>query len=527
MTELPCVFPSGLRVTSRFVGPDLVVIAAVTTSPDAPCPACRTQSSHVHSRYLRTVADLPSHGRRVVWRITARRFRCRTAGCSRTVFCERLLSIRPHARATEPLTHAQRDVAVAVGGEAGSRLCRRLAFPTSGDTLLRRIRAMPPAAAPSPRVLGVDDFAFRKGHTYGTILVDLERRRVIDLLPDRTATTLTAWLKRHPGIQIVSRDRASAYSQAATDALPSAVQVADRFHLLVNLREAVERALQQRTAAIRKLAAKTPPRPEVPPPVTPITTPVAVVSRRQEVFERVRRLHAEGVPLRRIARKLKLHYRTVERYVRSDTCPDWNAGQPRASQLDRHAEWIRTRLRKGCRSAAQIRQELKTRGYTGGTTTVTQYVRRLRAEMGLAPARPNRPPEPLAPAPPTVRRLSVAVVRHPDRRTDEEREWVRRLKESALDMRQTLEVAEEFAHLARERNGVNLDNWLSHASVTPALQAFAAGLRRDDAAVRAGLTLAWSNGPVEGAVNRLKFLKRSGYGRAKFDLLRARVLHAN
>jgi transposase len=158
---------------------------------------------------------------------------------------------------------------------------------------------------------------------------------------------------------------------------------------------------------------------------------------------------------------------------------------------------------------------------------VTQYVRRLRAEMGMAPARPSRPLAPVTPAPPTARRLSVAVVRHPDRRTDEERNWVRRLKEWDPDVRQTLVRAEEFAQVVRDRNGVELDNWLSRVSVTPALQAFAAGLRRDEAAVRAGLTLAWSNGPVEGAVNRLKFLKRAGYGRAKFDLLRARVLHAD
>lgn len=354
MTVHASVLPVGLSVTSRSVGTQLVLIAAATTAPDAACPVCHTRSSHVHSHYLRTVADLPSHGRRVVWRVTARRFRCRNGECSRTVFCERLPSIRPHARGTHPLVQAQRDVALAVGGEPGSRLCHRLAFPTSGDTLLRRVRATPPTTAPTPRVLGVDDFAFRKGHTYGTILVDVERGRVIDLLPDRTAATLTAWLKGHPGIQVVSRDRASAYSQAVTEAVPNAIQVADRFHLLVNLREAVERTLQQRTAAIRKLVvAKPPSTPEVPPAATEPAGSVTEGDRRRELFERVRRLHRDGLSLRRISRELNLHYRTVERYVRSDMCPDWNAGRPRASRLDRLAEWIRGRLRDGC-SAAQV-----------------------------------------------------------------------------------------------------------------------------------------------------------------------------
>lgn len=521
-----CFVPVGLSVTCRSVGTDLVVIAAVTTASDATCPVCRTPSTHVHSRYLRTVADRPSHGRRVVWRITARRFRCRNGGCPRSVFCERLPEVRPHARATESLVHAQREVGLAVGGEAGSRLCQRLAFPTSGDTLLRRIRALPPTTAPTPRVLGVDDFAFRKGHTYGTILVDLERGRVIDLLPDRTAATLTAWLKGHPGIQVVSRDRASAYSQAVTEAVPNAVQVADRFHLLVTLREAVERTLQLRTAAIRKLVvAKPPSTPEVPPAATEPAGSVTEGNRRRELFERVRRLHRDGLSLRRISRELNLHYRTVARYVRSDTCPDWNVGRPRASRLDRHADWIRGRLRDGG-SAAQVHRELPARGYRGGASAVREYVRRVRAEMGLAPARPSAPAEALTPAPPTARRLSVAVVRHPDRRADEEREWVFRLKALDPDVRTALETAEQFAELVRKRTAAGLDGWLHQAEAVPTLRAFAVGLRRDEAAVRAGLTLPWSNGPVEGAVNRLKLLKRAGYGRAKFDLLRARVLHS-
>jgi transposase len=358
--------------------------------------------------------------------------------------------------------------------------------------------------------------------------MDLERGRVIDLLPDRSAASLTAWLKGHPGIQVISRDRASAYSQAATAAAPSAVQVADRFHLLVNLREAVERALRPRTAAIRTRVARTPP-PDALPPTGAGSAPsdATVVGRRQELFERVRRLHREGMSLRRLARELGLHYRTVERYVRSDACPDWNVGQARPGGLDRHAEWIRDRLRSGCRSAAQIGRELAERGYGGGASTVRESVRRLRAEMGLAPARPSASLGALAPAPPTARRLSVAVVRHPDRRTDEEREWVARLKGLDPAVRITLDGAEEFAGLIRNRQGTGLDGWLSRATEIPALRAFAAGLQRDEAAVRAGLTLPWSNGPVEGAVNRLKLIKRSGYGRAKFDLLRARALRAD
>lgn len=195
--------------------------------------------------------------------------------------------------------------------------------------------------------------------------------------------------------------------------------------------------------------------------------------------------------------------------------------------MDRHAEWIRGRLRGGCRSAAQIGRELAERGYRGGASAVREYVRQLRAEMGLAPARPSCPLTAVTPAPPTARRLSVAVVRHPNRRTDEEREWVARLKGLGDAVRSELEAVEQFAALIRERNGAGLDGWLVRAEAVPTLRAFASGLRRDEAAVRAGITVPWSDGPVEGAVHRLKLLKRAGYGRAHFDLLRARVLHAD
>jgi transposase len=244
---------AGLSITAVTITPALIALAITPTAGSACCPACGATSDRVHSHYTRTVADLPWRGRRVVLRLTVRRFRCRAAGCIRSIFCERLRAVlAPHARTTGRLTEAHTAIGFALGGEPGRRLAERLAVPTSGDTLLRRVKSSPLPAHTTPRVLGVDDFAFRRGKTYGTILIDLERRAVVDLLPDRTAGTLATWLRTRPGVAVVSRDRASAYAQAVKDAVPAATQVADRFHLLMNLREAVERALGRQAAAFRK-----------------------------------------------------------------------------------------------------------------------------------------------------------------------------------------------------------------------------------------------------------------------------------
>lgn len=234
---------AGWTVTAVTVTSELIAIAVKPLQNASECPGCGFASNRIHSHYIRTAADLPWQGRRVVLRVTVRRFRCSNGGCSRRIFCERLSHLAAWAQSTDRLSEVHRLIGLALGGEAGSRLTNHLAVPTSPDTLLRRVKRTPPQSLLTPRVLGVDDFAFRRGESYGTILMDLERRVVVDLLPDRASGTLAAWLKAHPGVEVVSRDRASAYAQAAREAAPNATQVADRFHLLINLRKAVERSL--------------------------------------------------------------------------------------------------------------------------------------------------------------------------------------------------------------------------------------------------------------------------------------------
>jgi transposase len=412
--------------------------------------------------------------------------------------------------------------------------------------------------------LGVDDFAFRRGKSYGTILIDLERRAVVDLLPDRTAGTLAAWLRQHPGVEVVSRDRASAYAQAVREAAPDAIQVADRFHLLVNVREAVERSLGRQAKTVQAAltdpavatasqigaeggAGSASPAESESSPITAIPDPVptrrpparqaAAEGKRQlrrERFGRVRQLHRDGVSLRGIARTLKLNFLTVQRYVRAEDCPlrrAGAAGPPAPSPLDPFRDRINRAVADGCPNARALFRELQSQGYTGGYSPVRKAVHRQtgtdRRFGALGVPRPARP-QPEVPARshvPSPRQLSFVVTARPALRPAEDQARLDRLTERDAELKATVDLAERFAEMIRTRSATGLDGWLTdaQASSVPEFRTLARSVGQDKAAVRAGLTMAWSNGPVEGAVNRLKLIKRQMYGRAGFDLLAARV----
>ena len=516
------LIPTGLLVQQVLPEPDRVVILAEPKSPVSRCPVCGHASGRVHSRYQRTLADLPCQGRSVALRVQARRFRCATRDCPRRVFTERLPDVAgPRARRTARLADIQRHIGLALGGEAGSRLAVRLTVPVSATTLLGMLRrGAPEAAEQAPRVLGVDDWAWRRGRRYGTILVDLERRRVVDLLPDRRADTLADWLKRRPGAQVISRDRAGAYADGARQGAPSAVQVADRWHLLENCSRALLDAVRRRQADVRAAArpvvAEQPVSAQQPPPMSSAERRHWDRWRRgSEVHDEVVRLHREGVPIRAIVRRLKLGRNTVRRWLRG-AAPELY--RPRRSMLEPYRAVLERRWAEGCRNGARLWRELRHAGFRGGLRVVAEWATRQR----LA-SRPGRAVSGFAAPPP--RRVARMLTAERQALDGGERRYLDHLLAVSPQLALARGLALRFAAMVRERQVDELDRWLADAAGSE-LRSFASGLRQDEAAVRAALQLPWSSGQTEGQITRLKLIKRQMFGRAKHDLLRARVLQA-
>ena len=510
------------------------------------CPVCRFPPRRIHSYYERTLADLPWAHLRVVLQLQVRKFFCANGRCTRRIFTERLPTVAaPWARRTLRLTQRLVALGLALGGKAGVRLSQRWGLGVSRNTLLRVLRRQPLPGFPTPTVLGVDDWALRKRHTYGTILVDLERRRPIALLSDRDADTLAPWLRDHPGVQIITRDRSKAYEDGARQGAPAAIQVADRFHLLQNLAEVLDQVFNahiQELNALNDARHQTPvPQPDgtlaapVPPPLNPKDAVVQAQQRRARrlaTYEQVWALHRQGSTGYAIARQLRIGKSTVFRYLRTATCPERRGRSDRGrSVLDPYKSSLLSRWNAGCREALALFAELKGQGYSGSYPTVARYAQRLRQAQGLsARQRVTRQPVPAVSEPQTPlltpRRATWLVLRRPDTREAREAPVLTALEGQHPAFAEAMGLAQDFAQLVRNRQPDQLEPWLARAasSVSEAFQRFAKRLREDDDSVKAGVTLPWSNGPVEGHINRLKMLKRQMFGRAKLDLLSRRFL---
>jgi transposase len=543
--------PGGSCLVRACLDVDQLTVHLAITAPTAACPVCGSDARRVRGRYTRRLDDLPCLGRRVRLQVAVRRFVCPKSDCPRRIFAERFPGFAaPRARTTDRLRQAQTDIGSSLGGEAGARLAARMGMTTSPDTLLRRVKRLKNEPAGPPRVVGIDDWAWRKGQRYGTIVVDLERSDVIDLLPDRDAETVAAWLKTHPGVEVVSRDRSAAYAQAATEGASQAEQVADRWHLLKNLREAVERVLERHSAVVNAALKTTEPArdaavpetseatsPVEPSPPRPPSEPLPVSPRldaepskrqtRIDRFEQVHELHLRGRSASWIARELGLSRRSVFRYLRRETCPAWGLGGSRRSRLDGYREWIDARLAEDFTNVAELHRRLTERGFKGSYGSVYEFVTKRLGAAGKRRERLNAVKPPV-PAPPSARRLSFEWVRRTEKRKPPEQARIDAIRGRSDELAAALDLADGFADLIRKRSPETLSDWLARAEASsdPDLRRFAEGIRRDEAAVHAAVTGTWSNGPVEGHVNRLKTIKRQMYGRAGFVLLRARVLNA-
>lgn len=508
-----------------------VHVRACTATLHACCPSCSTRSRRLHGTYVRTLADLAWQGTPVRVHLRVRRFRCDTAGCSRRTFTERLPAFAPsHARRTGRMADLIRRVGMALGGEAGARLLPVLGATTSADTVLRLVRR---GAAPEahPRVLGVDEWAWRKGHSYGTILVDLERREPVGLLPDRSSESLAAWLREHPSVEVITRDRSEIFAEGARQGAPQAVQIADRWHLLKNVGEAVERVLHRHRPALEAALAPSSPTvstsstesPSPSPGAAPSPTPSSGQLRRQQRYEQVQALHAKGISIHAIGRRLRLSRPTVRKYLRAETCPTRAPRRTKIGTLTAYDAHLRARWQEGARDAVALWHELKDKGFRGSYRSVQRHVapwRALDAALDDAAA-PGGVPHA---KPPSPRQVRWWLVLPEARLTPSQQDYVRALIQACEPLRIAQELAVEFGRLIRTPNVAALEPWLTRAegSGLREFRDFAAGLR-DAAAVRAAIEQTWSNGQTEGQVNKLKMLKRQMYGRASVALLDQRM----
>jgi transposase len=527
---------AGLQVEQVEADASLIALTVAMTAPVALCPVCRQPSHRVQSRYLRTIADVPWAGVPVRLQLHVRRFVCGNPECQRAIFCERLgPAIRAYARRTKRLEATVELLGFAVGGEAGARLLTKLGMAGSPTTVLRMLRGANIPDRPTPRVLGVDDWAWCKGRSYGAILCDLEQHQVVDLLPNRLAETFAAWLRRHPGVEVISRDRASGFAEGARAGAPQAIQVADRWHLLRNLAETLELLVRHHHSQ-RKPEAKVDKHQwqddhaSVP---QARLTPAQQRRReqRQACYLQVHALYEQSWSLQAIAHEVGIDRGTVAYFVRHQAYPEYKPSHRRRSrggQLDTYLPYLHERWNAGCHNGMKLWRELRERGYTGSASSVRPYIALLRQAPG----------QPLSQGSPFEKRIHVShrspqqvawlVLRPVEHLTDKEQTELALFCQEHAEVSPAILLAQSFASMVRDRSAEALDDWVTEAQASPfsELRTFATGVARDKAAVTAAMTRAESNGQVEGHITRLKLIKRQMYGRAKFDLLRQRVLHA-
>ena len=512
-------------------------ISIQSTEASANCPQCGTESSRRHSSYLRQVQDTPI-GLFTVWlQLEVRRFRCSNQNCQQQTFAEQYPALVDRRRwRTNRVLQNLIQIGLALGGEAGARLAGQLAMEASPSTLLRLLHQMESPEVVEPRVIGIDDWAFRKGRDYGTLIVDHETGKPIDLLPERDCETVKKWLEKHPTIEIVTRDRSGEYREAITQALPDAVQIADRWHLLKNLCQAVQRHISRRYKVLSQVVANAIDENEQSNPN--ITAKqrrydrgpgqealhLARKEKREALFAAVKARYAEGVYTTDIAKDFNLSRQTISRWVNSETLPPDTRGRfKRKCLIDDYVPYLRQRIEAGCHNQSQLWREIREQGFPGDRTLVGRWIRQNYKTNNQALA--ILPRQKTEVAVPCARELSWLLIRHSDELEEDEKQILDALIQDDK-LAELRHLTHEFKTMIRDGLSEQWVSWLkiSCESTVKELKYFAIGLKKDGSAVYEAIRQTWSNGPVEGHVNRLKMIKRQMYGRASFDLLRLRVL---
>jgi transposase len=509
-----------------------LIIQARSTATVSTCPNCQQQSHHRHGWYPRRPQDLPCIGQGVYLELTVRRFCCLNPHCSKKTFAERFPEWLPtYARRTKRLTALMQRVGFEISAESSRRILRWMRITASGDTVLRIVKRTPVVSEVKPRIVGLDDWAIRKGHRYGSIIIDQETRRVVELVRGRLSEDIQPWFKAHADVEIVTRDRSADYRHGLDAAAPQAVQIADRFHLLMNLRQLAQRVAASAYNRLKKLPVPPELRPKCPVFARSSSEQKRMAASRQQrldVYNEVQRLKAEGLSVANIGLHLHRNYYTIRTYYRADTFPERMPGRTPHSLLSPYVDYLDQRFEAGCTCQKQLFDAIKAQGYPGSITLVSRWLKAKRILAGE---------DPVAVATglvittssailPSNYRLGWLLVLPSDALDDESKLLLAHIQTDDV-IRQFYDLAQDFRQLLKDRCISAFDAWLDRAeqSSLDTVQKFARSLRAEYVFIRAALENEWSNGQTEGQVNRLKFIKRQMYGRASFELLRQKVLY--
>jgi transposase len=512
--QLSSVVPSGLTIEGVTPGDGTILIRAKAVSAEASCPLCNTSSRRIHSRYIRRVSDLPCAGRGIRLHLVARRFRCEEPQCSRRIFAERFDDgiVTTRSRRTLRLDCIVHHLGLALGGRPGASFAKRLMLPVSNDTLLRTVRRRSRRPAEPLRVVGIDDWAFRRNHRYGSVVCDLERRRIVTLLPDREMATVEAWLAGHPEIEVVSRDRGGGYGEAAAKALPRAVQVADRWHLMENASTAFLDAVRKSMRPIRATIGATVINPKL------LTAAERLqyegYLRREETSAVILALFRDGVPIKQIVKRTGHSRKLVRQAVRGERM---DVFRTRQSSLQRHLPLLGEQWAAGCHNGTELWRRLKAHGFRGSLRVVSEWATRRRRAEKATDKQLQRVP--------SARTIARLMTTARDHLSKADTVTLAAIEGGVPTLVEARTLLDRFHTMVR-RKSPDLDAWIADAA-TSLIASFAAGIRKDRAAVAAAIASPWSNGQTEGQITKLKLVKRQMYGRAKIDLLEARLLCAS
>jgi transposase len=495
---------SGLVIEDVGDAGGVIVVRARTRDQPVACPGCGTETGRVHGHHERSPADVPVDGRRVVVRLRVRRLRCPVLDCPVQTFREQVPGVLDrYQRRTTRLTGQVGAAARGLAGRAGSRLLAALGIGVSRHTALRVLLGIALPALEVPRILGIDDFALRRGLVYATILIDAETGRRVDVLEGRTADVVAGWLRAHPGAEIVTRDGSGAYGEAVRSALPAAVQVSDRWHLWHGLAEAARKEAAAHSACWAEAEGV---------PLQEGTRAETTLERWQQVHD----LRAQGAGLADCARRLGLTMNTVKRYDKADKPGKLRrAAQYRPTLVDPYRDHLRKRrAEEPGVPVQQLLREIRPLGYPGSSNLLVRYLNQGRAD---AP-RPHLSP----------RKAARLLLSNPGNLDNGQRETAGRIASACPEMKALAALIGSFAAMLAPDPGNEdrLQQWITRARAAdlPQLHSFTRGLDLDIKAATAALTLPHHNGRTEGVNCKTKMLKRQMYGRAGFDLLRHRIL---